>query len=230
MFAAWKRGQRAPQTADLYRLQTNQAPGELDPETLDSFEIGARGEIGPARLEGTVYAMEKRDFFFRDADGFNVSDGETRHIGVEFAADIRLHDSLSLVGNVAYGRHSYRFDRPVGRNATESISSGDDVDTAPRWISNTRLVWTPSPQFRGEVEWARVGAYFTDAANQNDYPGHNIVNLRARYQLTESLTAFAALRNIADTFYAERADFSFGSERYFPGEERSISGGLDITF
>ena len=229
LFLAYKRGQRAPQTADLYRLQINQQVDEIAPETVDSVEAGLRGWLGPARVEAAVYYMDKRNFFFRNADGFNIAGGRTRHTGVEASLVWPLTETLTFSGSGAFGDHEYRFDDLVARSS-EVIRTGNAVDTAPRWISNARLLWTPLPGLSAEAEWARVGGYFTDAANDNAYPGHDLFHLRLAYELNDRIELFAALRNLGNTFYAERADFAFGNERYFPGEERAVSGGVRARF
>jgi len=44
--------------------------------------------------------------------------------------------------------------------------------------------------------------------------------------VTDRLALFLTLRNVTNKLYAERADFAFGSERFFPGEERTFGFGL----
>ncbi len=224
--ASYARGARPPQTTDLYRLQINQTGPQARPEIIDAFEVGARLRAGE-RLSMTVtgFYMNKNNFFFRDADGFNVSDGKTRHVGVETDSRLALHDTLTLSSAVTYAAHTYRFDRITG-SASESISKGDDVDTAPRVLANTRLAWRPVDEFTAEAEWVSVGGYFTDAANDHEYGGHNLLNLRAQAALTRSLAAFVSVRNVTNALYAERADFAFGNDRYFPGETRTVAFGL----
>ncbi|MEM6850722.1 MAG: TonB-dependent receptor, partial [Pseudomonadota bacterium] len=228
LYLAYARGARPPQTTDLYRLQTNQTVGEIEPESIDNIEGGMRGQFGPLSYDVAGYFMDKSNFFFRDADGFNVPNGRTRHIGGEADIRVQLAPWAAFEGGVAYGRHTYRFDRPVGR-ATESISFGDDVDTSPRWLANSRVSVTPLPSVVAELEWVYVARYFTDAANDNSYPGHSVFNLRASWQALETVRVFGAVRNVTDTFYAERADFAFGNERFFPGEERAFTAGLDVA-
>jgi len=65
------------------------------------------------------------------------------------------------------------------------------------------------------------GGYFLDAANQHRYPGHELLNLSWRHQLSKRIAVDLQLNNLADTRYAERADFAFGNYRYFPGEGRT---------
>jgi len=229
-YASYARGARPPQTTDLYRLQVNQTGDQARPELIDAGELGVRAALGDrinVNLAG--FFMEKKNFFFRDADGFNVANGKTRHAGVEADFRIALHETLTLQSAVTYAAHTYRFNRNPNANpgtVRENITSGDDVDTAPRVIANTRLAWRPMDWLTAEAEWVSVGSYFTDAANNNSYDGHNLLHLRAQATLTDELAVFLTLRNVTDELYAERADFAFGNDRFFPGEVRTLGFGL----
>ncbi len=231
IYASYARGARPPQTTDLYRLQNNQTTDPARPETIDAFELGVKGARGVFRYEAAGYFMWKRNFFFRDADGFNVNDGRTRHVGgeAEIRADLPL--GFSVDAQASHGRHTYRFDRPVLSlpQASEAISFGDDVDTAPRWIAGVRARWNSGDdRIEAELEWLHLGRYFLDAANSAIYPGHDLVHLRAQWSVTERLALTFALRNVLDALYAERGDLAFGNERYFPGEERTAAFGIRI--
>lgn len=230
VWASYTRGARPPQTTDLYRLQINQTTDPAEPETIDAAEIGVRKSIGNAAyVDLAGYYMVKDNFFFRDADGFNVSDGRTRHVGGEASFAVELIEDISWQGSLSYGAHTYRFDRPLlnQSRASEIISAGNDVDTAPRWLGNMRLRWSPEERpVSGEIEWVFVDDYFLDAGNTESYPGHSVFNLRSSWQVAKQVSAFFALRNVLNTFYAERADFAFGNERYFPGEGRVLTVGF----
>jgi len=231
IYASYARGARPPQTTDLYRLQVNQTSDPAQPETFDAFEVGVQGRKGFLSFETAGYFMSKQGFFFRDADGFNVNNGRTRHVGGEAEIAASLPNGFSVDGNVSYGRHTYRFDRPVLSlpQASESIRFGDDVDTAPRWLAGLRGRWADANlPVSSEIEWVFVDDYFTDAANSASYPGHSLVHLRGALRVSERLTATLALRNLFDKAYAERADFAFGVDRYFPGEGRTAMFGLRI--
>ena len=233
LYASYSRGARPPQVTDLYRLQINQTEDPAGPETIDAFELGWRGELNERiYFETAAYFMDKRNFFFRDADGFNVDDGRTRHVGFESKIDATLSDAFSVNMNVSYGVHTYRFDRPVNStlNGTDSVTFGDDVDSAPRWLAGARGLWTPkSLPLDAEAEWVFVDDYFLDASNSRTYRGHNLVHLRGSWHVTDYLTIYGTIRNLLDTFYAERADFAFGDERFFPGEERTFTVGLRLS-
>lgn len=226
LFARAARGVRAPQTDELYRLQPGQEIEGIEPEELDSVEAGLRWRIADrGRVELVGFVMEKRNVFFRDADGFNVTDGASRHHGIELDAGLTLTETLSLAGSATWAIHEYAFDRPVS-SGSETIVDGARLDTAPEWLWNLRALWEPRADTDIEAEWVHVGEYFANAANTADYQGHDLLNLRAAYDFGGGWEAFTALRNAFDTRYAERADFAFGSYRYFPGEPRSLSIGV----
>lgn len=231
IYASYARGARPPQTTDLYRLQINQTTAPARPETIDAFEVGVKGAAGFLSYEAAGYYMWKRHFFFRDADGFNVNDGRTRHVGGEAEFSASVPNGFAIDGNVSYGRHTYRFSRPVLSlpQASEAISFGDDVDTAPRWIAGLRGRYrSERAPVSAEIEWAFLDKYFLDAANSIAYPGHSLVNLRGAWSMTDRVTATVALRNVFNRLYAERGDFAFGTERYFPGEGRVAAFGLRV--
>ena len=231
-YASYARGARPPQTTDLYRLQRNQTSAPAKAETIDAVEIGLRGTVRDnIRYHFTGYFMEKDNFFFRDADGFNVSNGRTRHLGAEGIVSANIFAGLSIEANAAFGRHTYRFERPVnsGANALEAISFGDFVDSAPKWLAGGRIFWQPeSSPIKGELEWVHVSQYFMDASNSVVYPGHDVLNLRGAWQISGDVEFFTTLRNITNTFYAERADFAFRTQRFFPGEGRVLTIGFRV--
>ncbi|MGD1935549.1 MAG: TonB-dependent receptor [Candidatus Phaeomarinobacter sp.] len=232
VYANIARAARAPQVTDLYRLQINQTVGEIDSETLDSYEIGARSQFGPVSASVAAFYAEKENFFFRDADGFNVTDGETSHRGVEFEGSADLPFGFDLGVSGTYAVHQYEFDRPITNAAqqTEAIRSGTDVDTAPRWTGNARLGWEFMDRARAELEYVFVDEYFVDAANINEYDGHNVLTLRARIDVTDNVQVTGRIMNLGNVEFAERADFAFRSFRYFPGEPRTAYIGTSVSF
>lgn len=217
-------GFRAPQATELYRLQSQQDVADLESERLDSLEIGWRGQRGRFTWDLGVFTMRKENFIFRDADGFNVSDGRTDHRGIEWGLRWQFADDWYLASDGTWARHSYAFSREAGLG--ESIRDGNDVDTAPRWLTSTRAGWTPRTETVIELEWIHMGEYYLDAANLHEYQGHDLLQLYGERQLGANWALFGALTNLTDTDYAERADFAFGQYRYFPGLPRQLFVGI----
>ncbi len=212
------RGFRAPEATELYRLQRQQSVTDLDSETIDAAEVGLRWRAEAASLDLALFHMDKDGVILRDSAGFNVSGGKTRHQGLEYEGDWAFAEDWSLSAAGTYARHEYRFNALVEQG--EQITSGDDMDTAPRDIHALRLRYG-LPRLEAELEWLWVGAYWANAANTARYDGHDVGNLRIAFEPARSWTATLRVTNLLDTAYADRADFAFGDFRYFPGRGRA---------
>jgi outer membrane receptor protein involved in Fe transport len=220
LYTSLARGFRAPQMTELYRLQSGQQVADLDSETLDSIELGVRIVQASWRFDGTVYAMQKRDSVFRDAEGFNVSGARTRHSGVEVALDWNPTRSLTLSVDASYAKHVYDFDLVAARG--ETFVSGRDVDTAPRWLASAEAIYRPSPPLEFALQWTTIGPYYLDAENTAEYPGHDLLNGRLTADISDKFTLSVRVNNLTDEKIADRADFAFGNYRYFPGRGREL--------
>ena len=214
------RGFRAPQMTELYRLQSGQDVADLDSERLDSAELGMRHQSGAVAVDVAAFFMRKRNSVFRDAQGFNVSGARTRHDGLEAAVDWQFAPAWALAVNATYARHRYDFDTVAARG--EAFVSGHDVDTAPRWMGSAEITFDAGGALRAALQWVSMGRYYVDAENRFDYPGHELLNLRAAWELTDAFTVTARLNNLADRAIADRADYAFGDFRYFPGRGREL--------
>ena len=62
----------------------------------------------------------------------------------------------------------------------------------------------------------------SDAENRFSYPGHRLMNLQTRIELSQRLSVAARFNNIFDEQVADRADYAFGQYRYFPGRGREL--------
>ncbi len=219
-YVAAARGFRAPDTSELYRLQRQQSVADLDSERLDSLEVGLRSTGERLSYSVSAFTMRKRHVIFRDANAFNVSDGRTKHRGVEYEASWRVLPTVTLSGAGTYAKHKYDFNRPI--EGGETIVSGRYIDTAPKHVNSARVDWSFLPNARAQLEWISVGRYYVDASNANDYPGHDLLNLRAVWNFRPEWHAAFRLNNVTDEEYADRADFAFGNYRYFPGRGRAL--------
>ena len=221
-------GFRPPQATELYRLQSGQTVASLTSESLRSLEVGVNATSGRLDMDVSTYFERTNSLIFRDANGYNVSDGKTRSGGVE--ADFTFHPNdvhtLSLVATFA--RHQYDFTRDASRG--EKIVSGNDVDTAPRWIASARWQARFGDRASLEVELSHIGSHFINAANTAKYSGHTLLNWRGNWDVSSKVRLFARVINLFDTEYADRADYAFGSYRYFPGLPRQFYLGAELEF
>jgi outer membrane receptor protein involved in Fe transport len=220
------RGFRAPQATELYRLQRGQDVADLESEQLDAIEVGARGG-GRLDWELVAFYQRKRNYIFRDGEGFNVSDGKSGHRGLEFSLGYRLTDSLRLGARGSYAVHWYRFDRDLGG---ERIVSGRDLPSAPRRMGSADLTWRPGADRFVQLAVAHTGEYWLDAANSRRYQGHTLWHLAGEMAVGKDWRIGARIRNLLDRRYAERADYAFGNYRYFPGAGRSFFVTVGLNF
>ncbi len=220
LYSNVSRGFRAPQMTELYRLQSGQLITDLKPETLDSMEFGYRSNKSFGFFDASAFIMRKKNSLYRDGDGFNVSGGQSRHVGVELYSEIPLNDYWSLSLNGTYAKHTYDFDKVAYRG--ETYTSGKYVDTAPKWQGNAAVQYKGQGKIDGELQWQSLGSYYLDAQNLYSYPGHDLINLRMSFKVSNQLSVIAALKNLTDIDYADRADYAFGNYRYFPGRGREF--------
>ena len=195
---------------------------------MDSLEAGVRGEalFGHLDFDIAAYWMEKDNFFFRDADGLNVPNGKTDHVGVEAGFDGDLPGGFKWNANVAWADQTYAFNRNVA-NAAEDIFDGDRIDTAPEWLADAGFGWE-NDRFSVYATAEYVGEYFTNAANTATYDGHLIAHLGGEWRFNDTFEGFVIVRNVTDERYADRADFAQGQDRYFPGEPLNATLGLRV--
>ena len=219
-YASASRGFRPPEMTELYRLQRQQNIADLDSEQIDALELGVKAQFERVRFSLAAFDMDKRHVILRDANGFNVSNGRTSHQGVEYELLWQAGPTLALTAAGTFARHRYEFSSAI--EGGETIADGDDVDTAPRQVHAATLRWEPGERLSAEAEWLFVGDYWLDAANDHRYAGHDLLNLRARWVFTPGWSLALRLNNALDRDYADRADFAFGTYRYFPGRDRTL--------
>lgn len=224
VFGSLSRGFRAPQATELYRLQNTQDVTDIDPVELSAAEIGFRGFNERFDYTVNVFAMEKDNFIFRDTSRTNIDGGETSHRGLEIDLAYRLTNTISARMAFTYARHQYE-------NSPALVNqpiSGNEIDTAPETMGSAWVDWRPNERLTLQLEWVHIGDYYEDPQNEHSYEGHDLLHLRMNYQWSTTTRLSARLMNLTDEDYAERADYSFGSDRYFVGTPVSLYLGLTV--
>lgn len=215
----YARGFRPPQATELYRLQSGQTVADLDSEVIDAWSLGIQGG-NALRYELSGYFQLKRDVILRDADGFNISGGRTRHLGLEWSLNWAISPRWQVDAVGSWANHEYAFNRTLAQG--EQIRSGATIDTAPKHIGSLAVHWLPGPSLRWSLRNEYLGAYPLNAENTADYSGHHVWHAEANVGLNDEWQLLIRARNLLDRRYAERADFAFGNFRYFPGQGRSL--------
>lgn len=209
------RGFRPPQATELYRLQNNQSVADLDAVEIDSIELGISGSEGAFTYEAVAFYMDKDNEIITDSNRINLNNMHTRHKGAEFSGAFDINEQWRITGAYNYALHSYENDQISGGVNL----NGNDVSSAPRNFGTLQLQWRPTSSLLTELQLVGMGEYYTNPENLNQYEGHQVLNLRTRWEASEALTVSLNILNLTDTRYAERGDWAaFGGDRYFPGE------------
>lgn len=224
-FARFSRGFRAPQSTELYRLQRGQLVADINSVKLDSIEVGVRGSTDEMSYEVSGFYMKKDNVIFQD-NRINVDNGKSKHVGVEGMLEYRFPVDVSLRLNGSYAKHQYDFDYMPG----DINWNGLDIDTAPRNFGSAQLNWAPADKVKAGLEWIYMGEYYMEPTNTIKYEGHNYFNLRIEAEAMDNVDIFLRVMNITNVRYAERADVSFGTPRYFVGKPRAFYAGARIRF
>lgn len=220
IFSSLGSGFRPPQVTDLYRLQAGQVVADIDSEQLDSLELGINRSTQNYDTQLVIFLQQEDHVIYVNSDRLIYNDGATRSKGLEISLNYHLNKEQDLIFAGSYAEH--RYENAWGNQ----VNKGDLMQTAPRQIGQVRWLYQPEQLFEGKTRWElelnHIGAYYMDASNDHVYPGHSLLNARSSYQLTPAMQLSARLENLTNVHYAERADFAFGSQRYFPGTPRAL--------
>jgi iron complex outermembrane receptor protein len=216
LYAQYSTGYRAPQATELFRLQAGQTVAELDAEDVNSIELGLRGNTESLFYDVTLFSMQKDNFIFQDTDRQNISNGKTSHRGIELALSYHWQYFYASA-NGTFAKHQYDSNLTLSRINIKD----NEIDTAPEHMGSAQLGWRADSGSFIELEWVHQGNYYLNPENSAEYSGHNLLNLRTGWALNETLDIGVRVSNLTDEDYAERADFGFGSYRYFVGESRA---------
>lgn len=238
-FASYRHAFRAPSEGQLFRQGRATNTVGLDPIKVDSVEVGLRARITDGvHVEGSYYHMTKEDdiltYQHPDRTRETMNAGETSHRGGELGVAAKLNDRWDLNVALSYAKHMYEDWRP---SATVDYS-GNEMESAPRLVANTRLSYRPAALNGGrvELEWERLGEYWMDQANTNQYDGHSLFNLRANYKLSDQLEIYGRVMNLTDQRYATAASYkpaAWGRPELFeyaPGMPRTLYLGVNYSF
>ncbi len=232
-YANVSRGHRAPQTAELYRLQGNQQVADIDEVSAVGTELGWRGQ---ARKDSdwqtgwnvTLFSMHKDGVIIRNSRSVLENNAKTEHEGVEIGLQQHLPKAFYLTAAATYAEHRYTsdvFDKSVA-------VKGNLIDTAPRTLGSVQIGWQPADT-RLELEWVHLGDYSLNPENTYTYGGHDLFNFRVNQNVSKQWDVFLRLMNLTNREYAERADVTASGAvqpRYFVGTPRALFIGAEWNY
>ena len=202
----------------------------LRPQEAWTGEVGPRGRRGPLIWDVALYRAELRrellNYQVNPALGipaatFNA--GKTVHQGLEAGLDWTITPGLRLRQTYTWSDFRFRGD----------VQYGDDrLPIVPEHLYRAELRYEhPSGWFVAPaVEWSPRDT-FVDYKNTLKSPSYAVANLGAGWTLASGLSLFLDARNLFDTRYVSNfgavTDARTVSQAvFFPGEGRSVFGGL----
>ncbi len=241
LFASYHQGFRAPSESQLFRPAIARTDAEarslarsaleLEAIKADQYEVGFRGLLAGVSYDVSVYELTKRDDIVSVRDPvttqtITTNAGKTRHRGIEVGLGAPITHDFRVDVAFSYAKHEF-----VDWVTSQGNFSGKEQSTAPRVMSNARLTWSPSNAVRAQLEWVRLGSYWLDDANTAKYGGHDLLNLRGNYALTQSVSLFGSVQNLTDKRYADSAQLGVGSTPVFsPGFPRTLTAGIEARW
>ncbi|HEX6959044.1 MAG TPA: TonB-dependent receptor [Ferrovibrio sp.] len=238
-FIDMTRSQDVPDFSDLAQsntLGTTFVP--LGAQQAWTVELGSRGKYDRYGWDITAYRSvidgEMLQFTTNGsipASTFNA--GNTIHQGIELGGSVRILDDLAETGDSLtvtqlWTWSDFRFDGDA--------QYGDNrIAGVPQHVLRTLMRYRhPSGFFvQPSLDWVPQGA-FVDYANTQKVPGYWLLGIGAGVELAEGMSLFAEGRNLTDKRYV--SDFgpvtaaAAGTAVFYPGDGRSIYGGLRVQF
>lgn len=238
-YANYRQAFTIPSVGTLFRSGSTKNTANLEPIKADSYELGIRGQATDwLNYEVALYRLDISDDIISVIDGFerNVFNaGKTRHQGIELALNGDINESLSFAFAFSKTDQEYKsFSYTCCRPSKNIDVSGNTVGKSPETIGNLTLAYSPQhlQALRIEAEWTHLGEYSTDETNTQTYPGHDLFNLRANYQISDALELYGRVQNLTDKLHSTYTANQVGSPNisYRPGNPRAYYAGVRVFF
>ncbi len=202
-------------------------------------ELGTRGRMGGLTWDLAVYRAEIDNelltFIVNPAQGipaatFNAQDG-TMHQGVEAGVDWEIVSGLRLRQTYMWSDFKFTGDRQYGDN---------NLPLVPEHLYRAELKWSGADGLwiAPSVEWSMTDTW-VDYANTFKAPSYGVVNLSVGKDFGNGVTLYVDVRNLLDEEYVSNftplvnwnnATAPGARNIFFPGDERSVYGGLTFAF
>lgn len=174
--------------------------GAFRPSINTGTEFGLK--LQTAQLQARVSAWQQDatdEVANMPATGTSVGLGQTRRRGVDLQASLQLGDAWRL-----WGSHAIQEAKVVSAFAADGSSlAGKEVFSTPRYISNLGVDYRFNKQLDLGLQARMQGDYYIDSPNlQGKYGGFAVMDLNARYALSDRLSLDLQVRNLADRDYA----------------------------
>ena len=229
LFANLTQSVEPPNFSAMTPTNTGFAP--VKAQTAWTAEAGLRGIRGPLTFDVTAYRAHLDNEMLQYTVGLNIpaptfNADKTVHQGIEAAVDWRITPALRL--RQTYTWSDFRFDGDG--------SYGDNrLPIVPEHFYRAELRyehaagWFVAPS----VEWS-ASDIFVDYVNRTRSPSYAVLNLNAGWTITPAVSVFLDARNLTDEAYVSNVQAAIAAVpatgAYWPGDGRSLFGGLTVSF
>ncbi len=218
-YVSYARGFRAPELDDLCRtgwqyVGPKIANPELDPETIDTVELGTDWKPAPDTKTGfAVFYSRGRDFLYYIDTGIPVAAmgywatrnyqikqnvSEVQIFGFELSWQRTWRRNLDLYANYSFTRSEIlEYDIPNFAGAADL--EGRELRNAPRHCGNLGCNWR-NPWVNTNLNLTIKGKYYTDDINSTDYETNTYVLVDVKFwkELGENFTVSLDIHNLLD--------------------------------
>ncbi|HEX6915662.1 MAG TPA: TonB-dependent receptor [Chitinophagaceae bacterium] len=229
VYANYSEGFVPPQVTELF---TGVKVPDLRASVFYNYECGGWAERLRGRLsvDFSVYHLagsnEVISVKLDDGTQENRNAGKTLHRGIELGVNSTPFKNFNLRLSGTCSDHVFIRHEEKGVNY-----SGKKMNNAPAVVCNVEGWYKPAllKGFRFGAEWQHVGKYFADAQNSAEYPGYDVIHLRAGYEY-RGLGIWLNLMNATNAYYATNASKSGYGYSYQLADKRNLGIGLQYDF
>ena len=237
IFSNFATAYETPTTVELSNTPTGDGGfnQDLEPQDLQSFEVGVRGLVEPARLryEAAVYVstVDNTLVQFQNAlsQDFFANAGKSSRDGVELA--LEWAPTTSFDARLAYTYQDFVFEDFLSDG---DDFSGNDEPGAPPHRVFVGFNYTAPFGLRSGASVRWVDEFAVNNQNDEFNWSYTVVDLRFGYETTwgdNDVRPFIGLDNVLDERYNSSVITNgFGRRYYEPSPGREVYGGLTIGF
>lgn len=221
--ASWGQGFRAP---GLYELYSEYGNLTLEPEEIDSWEIGVEQRLPGDRgaVSATAFAREGDNdirYFscaFGTTDplctvngvsrwGYYANIQKTETKGVELAGRLALTDWFELGGNYTW----------TDATNASGADKGKQLVRRPEHMGNLAATVILPAGVRATLAARHVGKTFANAANTVTLDSYTLADLRASWAVNDTVELYGRVENLFDQDYEVVPDYGVAGRGAFIG-------------
>lgn len=230
VFASITRSSEAPSYAELVQ---GAIPGfvPVDMQTAWTAEMGSRGTRGAFSWDATLYhARVKKELLnytvAADIPASTFNGEDTVHQGIELGLGWKATQELSFQG--IYTLNDFRFD------GDKQFEDNDLAGAPPHQLRFSARYERGGAFIEPTIEWTPEAAW-ADYANTLKSDTPVLLGVKAGIDIGDHVSLFLDARNLTDeeniaTFSTVTDARVVGTNVFYPGEGRSVYGGLIVRF